>query len=346
MASIQFSFKNEGKDNPSKIKSVRIEAKIPLFSFNMEKGGNYRFVSGFEKFSNTQSLSDNTYEVEIPLSRIAGKEMNDIYGFFLYHFIDILKTDSININDFSFKFDVQIKDDAEQIIAAREFEGIYLVKSEISSDYDGKTYREELAKFVKTYGSVNFSDGTASFNETGIANLASQYDNRIFLINKEHYESVKLMLQGVVEKRNISDSFVLNIIQILVDLNTGTPKVSTSETMNNLYQFVDFNKEFQNKISQEQLDSIIKTFDKFFDFPLTVPEITFTDVKGTFEITPAENISLNDLHSYDLSLEYPQKGGQTRKVFLDWQTVETDSGKSKFNFDFSGNNRLISNNIS
>src|SRR5699024_5892155 len=123
--------------------TVSIEVRTPKFSFTTKRNQISRYVSGEETFSVFHGLDDKTYQVNLPLPEIVGANIEDIYGFFLYHFIEILNVETVNINDYSFKFTITTKDQHDQVITSREFEGIYYLKSSYSSDYDRKYHQEE-----------------------------------------------------------------------------------------------------------------------------------------------------------------------------------------------------------
>ncbi|QLE03003.1 DUF2272 domain-containing protein [Galbibacter sp. BG1] len=344
MASIQFSF-SAGDDRQHEIDSVSISAKMPKFSFKIERNQVFRYVNGYEQFNTSQDLDDNTYKLNLPLDALVGDDVNDIYGFFLFHFIEILNREGVDINDYSFKFTVTTRDEYNQIINTKEFEGIYYLKSPISSDYDRKYYQQEYAKFIGTYGDI-LSDAKDPLNEKGLKNLAEQYNKRVFLINKEVYELFKYIFDVIYPDRSISDELVLNFIQILVDLNGEHPKLSTADFTVSYTQLMDFLKRTEYTVNEEFFDYLKDNFNKLFDFPLEIPPIEAIGIAGNLEIESEDELSQADLDAYDLSVEYQQSNGDSKILKYNWSKEEETIADNSIDFDFTKNKPILVNNIS
>ena len=349
MPSIQFSFSADGSDHQSGIGSVTIEAKLPRFAFKINNSQIFRYVDGYVDLSSSQDLDDDTYKVNLPLGALTGTDINDIYGFFLYHFIHILggeQTQS-DINDFSFKFTVTTKDPLGQLIASREFEGIYYLKSPYSSDFDRKYYQNEYAKFISTYGTISSAKKNA-LNERGLINLPEQYNRRVFIINKEAYEGFKYAFASSNPNRTVSDDFVLNFIQVMVDLNGDHPKLS-SFSAGNVFEAAQVKNFFlvsEYKITDELGKYVTEHFDQLFDFPIQVPEIHSLEIGGELKIVTQETVSQADLDFYDLSVEYQQANGTPKLLRYNWSAGEETIVDNQIRFRFNDGEPLLANNIS
>ena len=344
MASVQFNFTTPDRERPQHIDSVSIEVRTPKFSFAIKRNQISRYVSGEETFSAFHGLDDNSYQVNLPLPEIVGANIEDIYGFFLYHFIGILNVETVNINDYSFKFTITTKDQHDQVITSREFEGIYYLKSSYSSDYDRKYHQEEYAKFLNTYGDIT-SKKKDALNVKGLTYLPEQYNKRVFLINKEYYELFKHTFSTLYPNRHVTDDFILNFIQILVDLTGEYPKLSDTQAMINYTQLADFLKKSEYTVTEEFYDYLKTNFDKLFDFPIEVPEISILDIGGHLKIITEEEVSQQDLSFYDLTVEYQQVNGNPKVIKYDWGQSENTLDNNTINFDFTTNNPILSNNI-
>lgn len=322
-----------------------IEVNIPVFGFNISGSRIYRYVKKFNALSVTHNTEDSSYTLKIPLQRLIGENLEDIYGYFVYHFIDILKDGGTDINDYSFKFTVSIKDTHGQVIKHIEFEGIYYFKSAYSSDFDRRNYETEYDKFKNTYRSETNRNQELILNEEGLSNLAEQYNNRVFIINKQPYELFKYIFSLAQPERGVSDEFVLNFIQILVDLNGDWPKLITSDFMIGYTQLVDFLSESDYEINQEFFDYIRENFDKLFDFPLTMPAVDTVEVSGSLEIVSERALTQTDLDHYDLSIEYIQFNGHPKVQMYHWKSSGGSLEDNIVPFNFTNDGPLVANNI-
>ncbi|MCQ0110685.1 N-acetylmuramoyl-L-alanine amidase [Zhouia amylolytica] len=345
MASVQFTFSSADDQRSSDLNNISIEVKIPKFSFNISRSHISRYVSDHKTFSTSQDIDDNSYKVHLPLPELVGSDSEDIYGFFLYHFIDILRDVGININDYSFKFTIDIKDGLNQVIKSKEFEGIYYLKSPYSSDFDRRNHQEEYGKFRSTYGDIT-SKKTEKLNEKGLSNLPEQYNNRVFIINKEAYELFKYIFDAAHPDRNISDEFVLNFIQILVDLNGEHPEFMDADFTIGITQLRDFLKKSEYNISKEFFEYLQENFNKLFDFPIAVPEINTLSIAGDMTIISEEEVSQQDLDFYDLSVEYQHPDGTPKILKYDWLSSARTIENNKISFNFTEDEVILTNNIS
>ncbi|MCK0157364.1 DUF2272 domain-containing protein [Cellulophaga sp. F20128] len=345
MASVQFNFISEGDNNQLEFNNVLIEVTIPIFSYTSKRTEIFRYASSHISFMASQNINTNTYKVNLPLDELSGKTIEDIYGFYLYHFIDILKDDGININDYSFKFNITIKDDTNQIIATREFEGIYYLKSSYSSDFDRRFHQVEYEKYISIYGEAN-SKKKDALNTQGITNLSNQYNKRVFLINKEAYELFKYLFDSGYPDRDITDKFVLDFIQVLVDLNGDYPQLSSEEFTIGYTQLVDFFKKTEYTVNKEFFDYLKNNFNKLFDFPITIPKIETLEIGGELQIITEDELLKQDLDFYDLFMEYLQINGKSKTIKYNWTLAQDTIINNTINFKFSNEVPLISNNVS
>lgn len=148
MASIQNTFSYENTSGQTEVNKVTIEVVIPKFSFRILDTEIKRFIIGNETFRAIHKLENDAYKVSMPLTKLVEKDIKDIYGFFLYHFIEIIGFEK-DINDFSFQFTVNLKDEQGQEFASEVFEGLYYQKASASSDYDRRDYQREFSDFEK-----------------------------------------------------------------------------------------------------------------------------------------------------------------------------------------------------
>lgn len=363
MASIQKTFKADFDTSESQVKKVIIGIKIPTFSYRFEQREIFRYPTGYKDFNKTHEIEEKDYLVNIHVKKLLESGTEDIYGFFLYHFIDILKS-RININDYAFKFEVNTQDASGHIINTKEYEGIFYQKSPYSSDYDKRIYEEEYNDFVKTYGPnsipTSFShnndriisdtdDSSGNFekpsiNNVGLKNLPDHYNKRIFIINKEVYETFKYMFQVLNRERTINDSFVLNFIQILVDLTGQVPKLSDDKFTINYTQLQDYLRETEYNISKEFFDYLKENFNDLFDFPIHLPGIKTTKIKGTFEIESENEVSSSNWEYYDLTAEYTSSNSESTILRYNFSNQSNIDGNSA-DFAFNNGEPVILSNV-
>ncbi|WP_228851259.1 hypothetical protein [Aegicerativicinus sediminis] len=342
MASIQYSF-NSGDDGlTSNINNISIEVKLPKFSFRINNRQIFRFTNGFQKFYSKHEISDEDYLVNVPLNELVQGELEDIYGFFLYHFIDILR-DGSNINNYSFKFNVNTTDKFNHLITSREFEGIFYMKSPFSSDYDRRDYQEELGRYMATYGPEKRNKET-SLNSEGLINLPDQLNKSVFIINKEAYELFKYVFGQLYPERTISDHFVLDFIQILVDLNGSYPQIASAEFTIGYTQLLDFLKRKEYRLNEEFFNYLKANFQKLFDFPIEFPELKTNTIKGTFEVVSEDEMKLSDLDFYDLSVEYNSENGGLNILRHNWGN-SNELVDNKTDFRFNNGEPIVTTNI-
>jgi hypothetical protein len=344
MASVQFNFVSEGDNDQLDFDNVLIEVTIPKFSYSINGSQIFRYVSGQESFVATHDIREDTYKVNLPLEKLSGKNIEDIYGFFLYHFIDILNDDGVNINDYSFKFHIETKDGINQIISKKEFEGIYYMKSSYSSDFDRKYHQNEYEKYINTFGDIN-SKNAEPLNNEGISNLSYQYSNSVFIVNKEAYELFKYVFDIGYPDRIITDKFVLDFIQVLIDLNGEYPQLASEEFTIGYTQLADFFKKTEYNINKDFFDYLKNNFNKLFDFPLTIPKIETLTIGGKLQILTEDEVSQKDLDFYDLFIEYLQVNGTPKILKYNWSITEETISNNIVNFIFNNDEPLIINNI-
>ncbi|WP_047416555.1 papain-like cysteine protease family protein [Cellulophaga sp. Hel_I_12] len=339
MASIQNTFTYENTSGQTEFEQVTIEVVLPKFSFRLSDQEIKRYISGNEIFKTTHRLQTNNYKVNLPLNKLVETDIKDIYGFFLYHFIEVINVEK-NINDFSFQFTVNLKDEQGQEFASEVFEGIYYQKEASSSDYDLRNYRKEFLNFEQTYGPLD------NLNAKGLAKLPKTKDKNVFIINKQAYELFKYIFSTInSDQVPVSDVFVLDFIQILTDLSDKLPKLITTKAVISYTQLADFFKNKGYNISKELYDYVITNFAKLFDFPLSLPDIQPLHILGTVEIITEKELTMSDLDFYDFTVEYSQNNGTPKILRYNWSEYDDNIVANKINFGFGQNETILAHSI-
>jgi hypothetical protein len=337
MASIQHSFSFEREITSISIKNVFIEIVFPKYSFRNFENGIQRFADGHHSFTTSHDVGDDHYSVHLPLSHIVGSDDKEVYGFFLYHFIEILSAKH-SINDFGVPFTIYVRTGNKQEIYSETFEGIFYRKKSHSSDYDSRNYDKELTDFQQLFGPLD------KLNSSGLQVLATNQDRQVFLINKKPFELLKYYLGRITEK-GISDLLVLELIEILTDLSESYPQPMTGENTISLTQLVDFFQERQITFTAEMYEGLIGYIDTLFDFPLSIPEIKTIDINGNLKIVSDDEFSRTTLNYYDLQLEYAQKDNTPKILKYNWSLSENEINDNSIGFSFKEERAILVNNV-
>ncbi|WP_158078643.1 papain-like cysteine protease family protein [Microbulbifer mangrovi] len=338
MITIKQSFDIEKIGEEQFPNEVIIEVVFPQYSFRLSGGTVERYVSEHKKYLIVHDTDNEEYLVHLPLTRVVGKKVESIYGFFLYHLIEILGPGS-NINDFSIPFTVYIRSTTGQEIGSKSFEGIIYKKKSLSSDYDQRNYREEKIQFESTYGLVG------NLNEEGLNALPLDYDRSTYLINKETFELVKYALNTTTHDHTVSDQKVLELIDAMVDLSDGHPRLFPRGEIISYTQLSDLFQDLELTITAEIFRSIQEIFEKLFDFPLSLERIKTIDVIGQLEIVADRPLSLSDFDYYELSIEYPQKNGEIKIIRYNWHEKNVTPENNRLGFSFDTDKTIIANNV-
>jgi len=343
MPSIQHSFSFENLSIGTELENVQIVVVFPRFSFRILDEKIERFVSDHITFTVSHNPNDEEYGVKIPLSKIVGNNVNDIYGFFLYHFIEILNPEN-NINDFSIPFTVLVKDNKGNEINTETFDGIFYRVKSASSDYDYRNYKFEKDNFVSIYGDLD------ELNIKGLKQLPKVNEKLVYILNKEKLEMVRGLLNGMFPNHNLSHISILELIEILTDFSGSTPIMISKESEKWEFELKSYLDGKELRLANIKLDEIGEGIDPFynllFDFPLSISEIKQISIEGSLEIESKYALTHAHLDFYDLNIEYGQKNALPVILRYDWAHEENQLVDNKIDFSFTKDGQIVANNIS
>lgn len=363
MPSIQRSFSYENQSGNTELENIQIVVVFPKFSFRFgEYDSMERFVADQTTYTISHNPNDEEYGIKLPLTKIVGTDVKDIYGFFRHYLIEILNPEN-DINDFSIPFTVLLKDSKGNEILSRTFEGLfYRVKSQ-SSDYDSRDYEKEKEEFESTYGQRQFYNQQEGLNIKGLRQLSKSLDKQVFLINKEKFELFKtkwnespvVSVHNHLQNQYVSDFKLLELIEIFTEFQNLIPSLVSKENKNSQTELVDF---FENNLdatigsdgARNYFDDIAPSISELFDFPISLSEVKMVEIEGSLEIespiNPPVELELADLDFYDLSIEYGQKNASPVILQYNWNQGENVIANNKVEFSFTKDNPIIANNIS
>lgn len=342
MPSIQHTFNFENQSEHGDLENVQIVVVFPRFSFNFSHQITQRFVSDQITFTISHDPEDTEYGIKIPLSKIIGTNTTDIYGFYLYHFIEILNPD-ININDFSIPFTILIKDNKGNEIHSESFSGILYQKKSPSSDYDARNYQEEKFTFTSKYGTIG------ELNTKGLKALPKAIDREVFLLNKEPYELAKSSLTDKLLNGSEfeNDRLLLEFIEILTEFGDTQPKLISQGDEVNKKELMDFFTGIQNTSPFEVILKVMKPFiDPLYDFPLSLSAVDLVSIAGSVKFESQNELTTSDLDFYDLIVEYNQKNSSPVILPYNWSTGQNELTDYKIDFSYVKDSQIVANNIS
>ncbi|GAB5473901.1 MAG: hypothetical protein Mars2KO_20000 [Maribacter sp.] len=351
MPSIQRSFSLENTSGNTELENVQIVVVFPKFSFRFIDGGQIeRFVTDYLSFTISHNPTNKEYSIRLPFTKIVGSNIKDVYGFFLYHFIEVLNPEN-SINQFSIPFSIVIKDPKGNDIKTEKFEGVLYKSKSASSDYDQRTYLTEKTEFEKTYGSTDDSKNE-NLNIDGLKKLAKTSEALVYMINKEVFEFIKYRINiGNRDNWSFNDLEVLELIEIITDNSGSIPKSASSrDDIIKATEFIDFFAEKKINVNDDGISAflreILQNRESLYDFPLSISEVKTITINGNLEIESSIELELLDMEFYDLSLEYGQKNASPVVLRYNWNQSENGIANNKIEFSFTKDNPIVSNNIS
>ncbi|KAA1243719.1 hypothetical protein [Aquimarina sp. RZ0] len=359
MASLQYTFNTENLENSSEIQNLIIEVEFPRFSFVNDHGTLRRFTNGIKKFKASHQITDKEYFVDLPLSEIVGNKLEDIYGFFRYHFIDLLNP-QIDINDFSVQFKVNIKDSFGQLIKSEMFEGIFYQKASISSDFDERNFNQELSDYENSYRPYDENSQLGRiYNIEALQNLAKERNPNVFILNKQVFEFFKLDIytksktirtDDFSRLSSISEAQILDLLQIVVDLkqdhvNPDIYLVQLNDYLKNILK-INVNEDSNNPVIAFLYENINKYQNFLLDFPLTLAKIETVSVKGNLEFLTDKEVANEELDFYSLVLEAPRISNTPLILKYNWNSYNDAISNNKIDFSFDNSTPIITNSLS
>ena len=318
MAILQNTFKYEGDTSASALNNVNLHFKIPTFEFiTLLKDGRpfpERNDLPDRAITLNKKLSDTNYTISFPNEFLVGYSGNSLKNFYAYlSHIDFTNNDPRLLDFLSAEIGVGISDEKENLFG----------QIQMSSLYSLSTASDKYKDITDQQAALNAG---AALNEEAAEKLelelADYIRKNIFIINKNLF--IEAAIQFRLAEPKFNDYALLFIIAHVTDISSGTPKIKI--VADEFKAFLKTQFEIGSTESIKTLLEIIK--DDLFDFPVTVPEITVAEIKGTFKIiTPGNSaVAINDFQFFNLSVEYTIQAfvGNTRRVAIsfDWASVQ------------------------
>ena len=352
MASLQKTFKYKGDANNAPYRDILMEVEIPLFSYyilptnlsthNSDYVNFQREIEGFTTISSNLKLGKDEYQVNIPTKKIVGDNINSKYGFFRFHEIESLGP--ISFDKFAFDIKIKAKDTGGNEIETIVYEALYGIQFSPKGDAL-RGYSLEKRLFINDYGTLEDP------NEDSVDKLIKieEEKDRIFLINKQVFDSLKEKIVTIIEGDRINlDRFLLFLIEGFIDLSGDYPKIAhpiegnRDQWLNQMMMVTEIGGEEKEKAVK---DLIFKHFDKLLDFPISIPEIKTVEVKGNFTIDSEEEVKKSHLEFYNLSVEYPQNDQKFKVLRYDWSKHESELDNKSTSISFTKEHPITLNSV-
>ena len=341
MASLQRSFEYYGDAGHPAAGQFILEIYLPEYSyFAIKEGithiseGLSRQMAGTRRWSVSLHLRQEEYFVDLPPSLIIGDSPQSRYGFFMYHSVGKLRSESVG--DFVSRIRYTYKDEHGNEIGEREFDAIYGYRA--TPGAKARNYRSERNEFLKRYGTLN------DINAEQLERLTENEAGKIFLINKAAYEALLEQVNSITNERD-NNLYLLYLIEGLVDLSEREPRLLAEIDRSRLQWLYSILSESGIENHGEVLKLVTSGFDSLFDFPIAVPEVTTVEVRGNFTVVSGDEVSRSDLGFYDLIVEYAQKDGSFKVIRYNWDTNDNDITDNEIPFSFPDTPPIVLNSI-
>lgn len=316
MATLQETFKYAGNASTSALNNINIHFKIPTFEFiTVLKDGRpdpRRNVHGEQLMISNKKLNDTSYSIAFPNEFLSGHTANSLKNFHSYlNHIGFTNNDQRLLDSLSAEISVDINDEKGNLFGQIQMRSLYSL-STASDKYKDITDRQAaLHSGVYDVASEKLE-----------LELTDYIRKNIFIINKNLF--AEAAIQFKLAEPRFNEYALLFIISHVTDVSSGKPKIKII-----IDEFKSFLKTHFEIGSTESIKTLLKIIkDELFDFPVSVPEITAVEIKGTFKIiTPGNSaVAINDFNFFDLTVEYTVQapGGNTHPVAtsFDWVAIQ------------------------
>ncbi len=324
MATLQKTFKYQGDVKDTSIDILNLEFAIPHFGYNYQpdgEGGYFedeRYIKEFKKLSLQKNIYDSKYVFKISPKDLIGEDSETIYHFFRYHMVG---PQFGEVDRYASIINLNITNEAKDIIFEKKFEFLFAEKTKPS--VPPVDYREENRLF------------SIYANYENTKELLEDRGKKIFLMNKEVFDSIFNRIRGEVSSNKFWFNSLLEIIQGLVDLSSTTPKLLSKISDFRMHWLRSFLNTLELDVNKENriIDIVKADFNSLFDFPILIPEVKLADIRGTFSIETDDQETTN-FDYYDLIIEYTTRGDNVVSKVFDWKKAKKTSDGRKVKFAF------------
>ncbi|MEP7110179.1 MAG: hypothetical protein ABI760_19440 [Ferruginibacter sp.] len=330
MATVQNTFKYEGDASASALNNVNLHFKIPTFEFItvLKDGRPFPERNDLDEqlIILNKKLSDTNYEIAIPNEFLVGYSDNSLKNFYAYlSHIGFTNNDPRLLDSLSAEIGVGISDEKENLFGQIQMPSLYSLST--ASD----KYKDITDRQAALYSGAAFNEEAAQKLEL---ELADYIRKNIFIINKTLFAEAAIQFR--LAEPGFNEYALFFIIAHVTDVSSGEPKIKIVAD-----KFQAFLKTQFGIGSTESIKTLLEIIkDDLFDFPVTVPEITTAEIKGTFKIiTPGNSeVAINDFKFFDLSVEYTIQTGNinphTVVTSFDWAGIQ-QSPNNTVDFSFA-----------
>ncbi|WP_028978323.1 papain-like cysteine protease family protein [Sporocytophaga myxococcoides] len=330
MATLQRTFKYEGDSSATVLSEVNLSFQIPTFEFNtfLRDGRPFpqRNTVGKEVKVINKKLKDDSYDIAFPNELLIGTSPNSVKLFYEYlGTIGFVNNDLHLLDALSAEIALEINGNKGNLFGQTQMGALYSLSTA------SEKYKEIMDRKAGLNSGVVVNESAAEKLEL---DLIDYIRKNVFVINKDSFLKAAIQFRSVEPRFN--EYALLFIIAHLTDVSSGKPKIKI--VLDELIPFLKTNFGIGRNESIATIKDIIT--DDLYDFPVTVPEITSAEVKGTFKIITSDNssVSAKDFNFFNLSLEYLiQDSGlnvHPQSISFDWTSAQpTGNNEVPFTFE-------------
>jgi hypothetical protein len=322
MATLQNTFHYEGDAAHAPIDSVRLSFEIPTYKFEavLRDGRPFpeRTGVGTHPLELHRTLGSADYLGQFPGELLIGSTILSIRNFYAYYSAINFTGDDTRLASLSTSIRLLIADELGNGFGDGAFNALYSFS----------TASDRYADILARQRALNTS---TAFNEDEADELADELveylRGSIFLVNRDRLEDAAAQFRTIEPRFN--DFAFLLILSHVTDV-AKQPRIAIDLDEFRAYLKSQFGIGEARTI--KLLQKVLK--DELFDFPVTVPEITAVEIKGTFTLvrTDSASTSLLEFGFYDLTTEYVSLSPDgDRDLFtrhFDWSTAQPPTGNT------------------
>jgi len=322
MASLQNTFHYEGNSSNSPIESVLLFFDIPTYKFEtvLRDGRPFpeRVHLGAHTLQVHRALNSADYFAPFASELLIGSTDLSVTNFHAYYAAIDFEGDDARLASLSANIRLHIKDEHENGFGESAFDALY------SFSTASEHYADILARQRALNTSVAFDEGEA---DKLTDELIDYLRANIFLINRERFDEAAAQFRTVEPRFN---DFAFLLILSHVTEVAEKPRINIALDKFKAYLKSQFGIGEARTI--KTLQKVLK--DALFDFPVTVPEITAVEIKGTLTLlrTDSTSTSLAEFGFYDLTTEYgilaPDGTSDLATNHFDWSTAAQPTGNT------------------
>jgi hypothetical protein len=353
MLTVQRSIRYEGDVHAAPFRGIRLEIDVPEFRYEPAGGASFvaRFVQGHRTVAVVRDVRDKSYRAEISVDALVGTAPQSVYDFYRYHRVEPRAADELDPHTIPLEARIVPMGAAMGSTGARAGAGTGFAADAMAGAVGRVSWRAIYGERQRdTRGLRTRSLDKAAFEQrfgtrqqiaaNTVPSLRLAVERDGFFVNKAAYDALRARINAMTSVGADNPIYLLVVIEALVDLDTGTPRLrpDAAAVRNDLEPIF---LETEVKDVGPVLDLVEKNFESLFDFPVAVPEVPVVAIAGTLSSSTPSPLTPEDLRFYDLSVEYADSAGSTSILRYEWPSPAPALTDGRAAFDLTGKRPLL-----